>query len=53
MSAWPGRSLNITRDNANYSCVSSNNDVGMGTRTVTSLGVECETSLFFDILFQF
>ncbi|XP_055692645.1 hemicentin-1 isoform X4 [Lutzomyia longipalpis] len=40
MSAWPDEKLDIFRDSANYSCVSSNNSVGGGVRSATYFGVE-------------
>ncbi|XP_055703739.1 hemicentin-2 isoform X5 [Phlebotomus papatasi] len=40
MSAWPDEKLDIFRDSANYSCVSSNNSVGVGVRSATYFGVE-------------
>lgn len=42
MSAWPNENLDIYKDNANYSCVSSNNSVGVGVRSATYFGVECK-----------
>ncbi|GAB0099475.1 Immunoglobulin [Sergentomyia squamirostris] len=40
MSAWPDEKLDIFRDSANYSCVSSNNSIGGGVRSATYFGVE-------------
>jgi hypothetical protein len=42
MSAWPQQRLDHFEDTANYSCVSSNNSVGLGVRSVTWFGVECK-----------
>jgi hypothetical protein len=39
--AWPNKRLDILKDSANYTCSSSNNSVGLGVRSVTSFGVEC------------
>lgn len=40
MTAWPGGVLDIHKDNANYSCVSSHNVAGPGVRSATFFGVE-------------
>lgn len=50
MSAWPNENLDIYKDNANYSCVSSNNSVGVGVRSATYFGVECKFFLFFGLV---
>lgn len=42
MSAWPDRNLDIFKDNANYSCVSSSKSDGPGVRSATYFGVECK-----------
>lgn len=42
MSAWPEKRLDIYKDNANYSCVSSGNSEGPGVRSATDFHVECE-----------
>lgn len=41
MSAWPDNKLDIYKDNANYSCVSSGNSEGAGVRSETVFHVEC------------
>lgn len=45
MSAWPENKLDIYKDNANYSCVSSGNSEGPGVRSATVFHVECNDTL--------
>lgn len=42
ITAWPGRKLDIHKDSANYTCVSSSNSVGQGAKSFTSFRVECK-----------
>lgn len=42
MAAWPGSQLDRLIDNANYSCHSSGNIVGIGVNSTTTFGVECK-----------
>lgn len=44
MSAWPDKKLDIYKDNANYSCVTSGNSEGPGVRSATDFHVECKSS---------
>lgn len=44
MSAWPDQKLDIYKDNANYSCVSSGNSEGPGVRSATVFHVECNNN---------
>lgn len=46
MSAWPEEKLDVFKDNANYSCVSTHNSVGPGVRSTTFFGVECKYFTF-------
>lgn len=41
MTMWPGGVLDRNRDNANYTCQSSENGVGPGVTSLTVFGVEC------------
>lgn len=41
MSAWSDKKLDIYKDNANYSCVSSGNSEGPGVRSASVFHVEC------------
>lgn len=45
MSAWPDKKLDIYKDNANFSCVSSGNSEGPGVRSATVFHVECKLLL--------
>ncbi|XP_037908056.1 hemicentin-1 isoform X6 [Hermetia illucens] len=40
MTAWPQGKFDIYADNANYSCVSTNNSAGPGVRSATYFGIE-------------
>lgn len=42
MSAWPNHKFDALADNANYSCVSSENTVGPGVRSSTYFGIQCK-----------
>lgn len=46
ITAWPNEKLDIFKDNANYSCISTNNSVGTGVRSTTFFGVECKCAVF-------
>lgn len=41
MNVWPGGKLDIFKDNANYSCVSTPNTEGSGVRSESEFFVEC------------
>jgi hypothetical protein len=40
LTSWPNKNLDIHKDNANYSCISSNNSAGSGVNSGTYLAVE-------------
>ncbi|XP_055381652.1 putative uncharacterized protein DDB_G0282133 isoform X8 [Condylostylus longicornis] len=40
MSAWPNQQFDMHYDNANYSCVASENEVGAGVRSATYFSIE-------------
>lgn len=41
MTSWPGGQLDRIADNANYTCISTGNEVGSGVKSTTFFGVEC------------
>lgn len=40
MTSWPGGQLDRIADNANYTCISTGNEVGSGVKSTTFFGVE-------------